>query len=275
MSRLESILRLWPDFCPKRTSKVSGLKVKISFLKKETNERMNKDIQKADTISKWAPLLGTLLLHAVVFLLLAVNVRGLKDRFLQSKINEIIEFIEFQDLSGGYESTMPPLPAPLVPIEPKMIIEKIETEELLTMNSELPDDFTAEVNTRDDRGTDTMEVVDVSATGGQGGYGDGLTGISDYKLPTFLGRDYNYFHIWFQDQFKYPAEMKDRYITQVMVVFMVDAEGNVTRVSVRNCSNDLIAQEINRVMKLSPKWSPAQRGGRNINHYFQLPVNIN
>jgi len=236
---------------------------------------MDKDIQKAHIVRKLIPLMGTLLIHACVFLLLAINMHSLKDLFLQFKVNEVIEFIEFQDLSGGYESTLPPLPTPAIPETPKTIVEKVKTEELLPMNNELPDDFTAEVVTPVDQGTDSIDVVDISAAGGQGGYGNGMTDIGDYKFPTFLGQDYNYFHIWFQEQFKYPASMKDPYTDKVLVVFMVDTEGNVTQISVKNCSNDLIAHEINRVMKASPKWSPAKRGGRNTNHYLQMLVNIN
>jgi len=151
----------------------------------------------------------------------------------------------------------------------------VEASEILPANSELPEDFTAEVTVSEEPESDSISVLEVTETGGQGGYGNGMSGISDYKLPTFLGQDYNYFHIWFQEQFKYPVEMKDRNIKRVLVVFMVDKEGNVTQINVRNCPNELLAQEINRVMRLSPRWSPAQRGGKNANHYFQLPVNIN
>jgi protein TonB len=224
---------------------------------------------------KLVPLLGTLLLHAFVFLIFAVNLRHIKDFFPGHKINEVIEFIEFQDLSGGYEGALPQLPPPQAPPDPERVVEKVETAELPPANNDLPDDFTAEVPVAEEPSTDSVDVLDVTESGGQGGYGNGMSGISDYKLPTFLGQDYNYFHIWFQEQFKYPAEMKDRNIKRVLVVFMVDKEGKVTQVGVRNCPSELLAQEISRVMRSSPRWSPAQRGGRNTNHYFQLPVNIN
>jgi len=224
---------------------------------------------------KWLPLTGTLLIHAVVFLVFAVNLRHIKDFFPGHKINEVIEFIEFQDLSGGYEGALPQMPPVPVPPDPETVVEKVEAAELPPANDNLPDDFTAEVRVAEESPTDSISVLEVTESGGQGGYGNGNSGISDYKLPTFLGQDYNYFHIWFQEQFKYPAEMKDRNIKKVLVVFMVDREGNVTQVGVRNCPNELLTEEISRVMRSSPQWSPAQRGGRNTNHYFQLPVNIN
>jgi outer membrane biosynthesis protein TonB len=226
-------------------------------------------IRNRNRITKLVPLTGTLLIHALLFVILAVNVRHIKNIFPAHRINEVIEFIEFRDLSSGYESVIPKLPVPPVPVSPEPVVEKVETADIL------PEDFTAEVPVEDVPLSDTIGVLDVTEAGGQGGYGEGMGGISDYKLPTFLGQDYNYFHIWFQEQFKYPAEVKDHNIKKVLVVFMVDKEGNVTHVRVRNCPDELLAQEINRVMRSSPRWSPAQRGGRSTNHYFQLPININ
>jgi outer membrane biosynthesis protein TonB len=230
-------------------------------------------IQEKNRFIKLVPLIGTLFVHALVFLGFAINLRHIKELFPGHKINEIIEFIEFQDLSSGYVSTLPQPQAPIVPANPEPA--KVEAAEILPANTEIPEDFTAEVTVEREPESDSISVLEVTETGGQGGYGTGMSGISDYKLPTFLGQDYNYFHIWFQEQFKYPVEMKDRNIKKVLVVFMVDREGNVTQIGVRNCPNELLAQEINRVMRLSPRWSPAQRGGKSTNHYFQLPVNIN
>lgn len=221
------------------------------------------------------PLGGTLFIHALVFLFFAINLRHVKELFPGHKINEIIEFIEFQDLSSGYVSTLPQPQTPVIAEHPEPVTENVEANNILPANTDVPEDFTAEVPVAEEPESDSISVLDVTETGGQGGYGNGTTGISDYKLPTFLGQDYNYFHIWFQEQFKYPVEMKDRTIKKVLVVFMVDKEGKVTQIGVRNCPNELLAQEINRVMRLSPRWSPAQRGGKNTNHYFQLPVNIN
>jgi outer membrane biosynthesis protein TonB len=232
-------------------------------------------MQKKNRVVKLIPLLGTLLLHALLLLILAVNLRHIKDFFPGHKINEVIEFIEFQDLAGGYESALPQLPVPPVPANPEPVMDKVETADILPANNELPEDFTAEVPVAEEPISDSIGVMDVTEAAGQGGYGTGMSGISDYKLPTFLGQDYNYFHIWFQEQFKYPVEMKDRNIKRVIVIFMVDREGNVTQIGVRDCPNELLAHEINRVMQSSPRWSPAQRGGKNTNHYFQLPVNIN
>jgi len=232
-------------------------------------------LQKKNRFGKLVPLTGTLLVHALLFLVFALNLRTIKDIFPGRKINEVIEFIEFQDLSSGYESALPQLPAPPVPPEPEPVIEKVETADILPANSDVPEDFTAEVAVAEEPETDSVSVLEVTESGGQGGYGNGMSGISDYKFPTFLGQDYNYFHIWFGEQFKYPAEMKDRNIPRVLVVFMVDKDGNVTQIGVRNCPNELLAQEISRVMRSSPRWSPAQRGGRNTNHYFQMSVNIN
>jgi periplasmic protein TonB len=231
--------------------------------------------RKADRLLKLVPLAGTLLMHALLWLIFAVNLRQIKDIFPGHKINEVIEFIEFQDLSSGYESAPPQLPVPPVAKDPVSGDEKLVTTGVLPVNNVLPEDFTAEVPVAKETETDSIGVVEVTGSGGPGGYGNGMSGISDYKLPTFLGQDYNYFHIWFQEQFKYPSEMKDRNIKKVVVIFMVDKEGNVTQVNVKNCPNELLAQEISRVMRSSPRWNPAQRGGRNTNHYFQLPVNIN
>jgi hypothetical protein len=237
---------------------------------------MDKDIQKQSRIRKLIPLLGTLLIHACLFLLFAINTNNLRDLFSRRNINDVIEFIELKDLSGGDENALPQLPAPPVAEIPKTIIEKVETPMLTPVNNELPDDFTAEVPVRNEQESDSINVLNVDEVAGQGrGYGYNSGGISDVKLPSFLAGDHNSFHLWFQEHFNYPAELKERYIQKVLVVFMIDTEGNVTQISVKNCNNELIAHEISRVMKSSPKWNPAQRGGRNINFNFQMPIIIN
>ena len=58
----------------------------------------------------------------------------------------------------------------------------------------------------------------------------------------------------------------------VVVKFIVDKEGGVTEVKAITNYGYGMEAEVIRMIKKSPKWSPAQQDGRTVNAYRQQPI---
>jgi len=52
----------------------------------------------------------------------------------------------------------------------------------------------------------------------------------------------------------------------------VDAKGNVRNAQVMKGADKLLNDEALRVINAMPKWIPGRQGGRNVNVYFNLPI---
>lgn len=87
------------------------------------------------------------------------------------------------------------------------------------------------------------------------------------------GTDAFYAHI--SKNIKYPTRCMENEIKgQVIVRFMVDKTGSVSRVSVlkdvKACPE--FSKEAIRVISISKRWIPAQSNGRFVNSWMQIPI---
>lgn len=72
---------------------------------------------------------------------------------------------------------------------------------------------------------------------------------------------------------KYPAQNSDKsQIARVVVLFIVDAEGNITNPKVVKSYNATLDTEAIRVIKSMPKWRPAIANGKTVPCYYSQPV---
>jgi protein TonB len=76
------------------------------------------------------------------------------------------------------------------------------------------------------------------------------------------------------ENIKFPKGKK-KFIETVIVKFIVNKEGNISAVSVENkdADSNCIAEAI-RVIKMSPKWTPAKQNGRVVNAYRRQPISF-
>lgn len=58
----------------------------------------------------------------------------------------------------------------------------------------------------------------------------------------------------------------------IVVKFVIDMEGNICDVAAENNPGYGISEEVIRVIRSSPKWTPAIQNGRNVNAYRRQPV---
>ena len=82
------------------------------------------------------------------------------------------------------------------------------------------------------------------------------------KAAQFEGDDYNHFTRWAQAQLQYPEKARKSGVEgEVFVTFVVKANGKLGDVDVIGKADKALAKEAVRVVKSSPRWTPAQKEG--------------
>lgn len=118
------------------------------------------------------------------------------------------------------------------------------------------------------------------------GSGNGLMGVeggidSDApfffveQMPTFRGGDIEKFRLWVRQRTNYPQEAIDKKIRgEVVLTFIIEADGSVSNVTVIRGVDPLIDAEAVRVIQSSPKWSPGIQRGKPVRVRYSLPLNF-
>ncbi len=89
------------------------------------------------------------------------------------------------------------------------------------------------------------------------------------KLPEFPGD----ISIWINAIIKYPEECKKAGIEgHVLVKFVVEKDGSITNVKAIRSPHEAMAQEAERVLRLMPKWKPAELNGQSVRMRMNIPV---
>ena len=80
--------------------------------------------------------------------------------------------------------------------------------------------------------------------------------------PSFKKGDIETFRIWVMDRIQYPTACASRNIAgTVLVSFIVEKDGSIGEITPVQSPHKLLTQEVTRVIKLSPKWSPGLENG--------------
>ncbi|MDH7463470.1 TonB family protein [Chitinophagaceae bacterium 26-R-25] len=102
---------------------------------------------------------------------------------------------------------------------------------------------------QDSLGIDTMKVQDAEFPGGAPGW------------ARFISKNLNY-----------PKSAIKNHVQGVVVVkFIVDVNGNISDVMAIEGPDELRAEAV-RVVKKSPKWTPAQKNGKAAKSYKRQPI---
>ena len=93
------------------------------------------------------------------------------------------------------------------------------------------------------------------------------------KMPKFKGGDIREFASWVRSQVKYPQEAFSQGIGgKVVAEFFIEKDGSVTFSKILESPNEILSKEVERVIKLSPKWEPAIQKGEKVRVKFAIPV---
>ena len=92
-------------------------------------------------------------------------------------------------------------------------------------------------------------------------------------MPQFQGKDLKHFTKWVMTQVKYPKEaLKDGISGKVFASFIVSDDGTVKDVKIKKGEHQLLNDEVLRVIKSSPKWTPGKQKGKAVDVSMVVPV---
>jgi TonB family protein len=96
---------------------------------------------------------------------------------------------------------------------------------------------------------------------------------ADKRASYMKGDEKRFLEEWVYHYLEYPEAAVNNGIQGTVVVeFVVDTEGNVVNPVIRESAHHLLDEEVLRVVRVSPKWSPAMLDGNNVNVKISLPV---
>ena len=94
------------------------------------------------------------------------------------------------------------------------------------------------------------------------------------RMPSFAGGDLNTFRQWFGGEFKYPQIAMENGIQGTVVVkFVVEKDGRLTNVEFLQSPDRVYEDEVTRVLKKSPKWTPGRQRDAVVRVRYILPIN--
>ncbi len=85
------------------------------------------------------------------------------------------------------------------------------------------------------------------------------------EMPQFQGKDVAYFQKYIQKKVNYPKEAAESNITgNVYVEFTIDEKGKLIDIRILRSPDDLLSNEVIRVLKESPDWTPGKQSGKTV-----------
>ena len=92
-------------------------------------------------------------------------------------------------------------------------------------------------------------------------------------MPKFQDGDLSKFAQWVHSQVKYPEEAYAKGISgRVVAEFIIEKDGSVTFSKILKSPHEILSKEVERVIKLSPKWEPSIQKGEKVRAKFAIPV---
>lgn len=77
-------------------------------------------------------------------------------------------------------------------------------------------------------------------------------------------------NLYLAENFKYPS--KSRWEGIIMVEFIIEKDGSIGKVEILSGGPQVFDDEVIRVIKNMPKWIPAQKDGKPVRSYFDIPI---
>jgi len=171
------------------------------------------------------------------------------------------------------EITPPPLPKPIVTSAIQVVEDVVEIEETILESTEIGQDDVIEpvVEVSDIVVEEVEEDVEVAFAviervptfPGCKGNNDELKACFQRKITEHL-----------QKNFRYPEVAEELGITgKVFVFFLIDKNGNVTRIKSRGPDKSL-EQEAERIIGELPRMIPGKQRERNVGVPYSIPINF-
>lgn len=96
------------------------------------------------------------------------------------------------------------------------------------------------------------------------------------KMPTFEGKDPAAFRTWVQQRVVYPSMAQELGIQgKVVVGFVVEPDGSLSNIQILASPDKVLSDEVIRVVKSSPKWTPGEQRGKKVRVNIVITVTFN
>lgn len=93
------------------------------------------------------------------------------------------------------------------------------------------------------------------------------------KMPSFMGGDLNTFRAWVSGEFRIPAIAAENGIQgRVVVKFVIEKDGSIGDIVFLQSPDKVYEDEVRRVLKKSPKWTPGRQRDQVVRVYYILPI---
>lgn len=135
--------------------------------------------------------------------------------------------------------------------------------------------FSAMNSSAADKVTQTSSTIQTAVPASSDYAPDGKTcnyAEADVK-PRFQGGDMSSFTVWMMNQMKYPEKARNEKIGgRVVVKFTITSEGKLAGTEIVKSPDEMLSEEVRRILALSPDWTPGKVDGRNVDVSVMLPV---
>jgi len=91
---------------------------------------------------------------------------------------------------------------------------------------------------------------------------------ADLKTPEFPGGTVE-FSKYIASNFKFPADASS---DKLLISFIVETDGSLSDINLKNNANAALKEEVSRVLKNSPKWNPATVNKEPVRYQLVLPI---
>ena len=99
------------------------------------------------------------------------------------------------------------------------------------------------------------------------------TTVCIQRMPMFLGGDLQTFRKWVLAHVTYPPEaLKQRISGKTVLSFVVEPDGSIDNLELRESNHPDFTQEILRVVRSAPNWTPGMQNGKFVRVKYTLPI---
>ncbi|MCD8101773.1 MAG: energy transducer TonB [Alistipes sp.] len=99
--------------------------------------------------------------------------------------------------------------------------------------------------------------------------------LSVEQMPTFQGGDLSKFRSWVMNKLVYPSAAAENGIDgKVILTFVIETDGSLSNIEILSAPDRTLAEEAERVLKLSPQWAPGKQQNTEVRVRFNLPIDF-
>lgn len=95
------------------------------------------------------------------------------------------------------------------------------------------------------------------------------------EMPKFQGGDLGAFRTWVQSQLVYPRMAQENNVQgKVIVQFVIEPDGRLTNIEEKASPDKSLTEEVIRVLKSAPKWTPGKQRNKPVRVAMILPIDF-